>query len=413
MTAISDGLPSVRAIREALEEVPGALREEPLPEHAGSGECPASAIWISDPERGRGMEMRDAPNTSAEDSDNGFVDEPALIFEVPPVVTDSDIERVLGEDRIRELERLQQIRGIDALGWYVTFHQRKYQHGVHIPVEGVLMPAWQSFYKVGMPVERKLELAFHAILRHELLHFEADCMTANWELTTGVSVHWDSRVHHRNVNGYVELEEGLANAYMLRGFKHPARILANSAGAYRALKSFCAQQPTGYDWGPKYAISRGAYIGGCRDLADDYHQTSAATWHVPHAFDTLMLYPNPIRIDWTRCPILILDEHDLLAQLGTGISYFEMVEHVEETAAFQRSLRKLDNRLRKTWESTKYDLARSTALKSLDFKQWKKGGRDVYSVRVGGNYRAHLQYDRATTTWFAEEIGDHKEMGHG
>lgn len=126
-----------------------------------------------------------------------------------------------------------------------------------------------------------------------------------------------------------------------------------------------------------------------------------------------MLYPNPIRIDWTRCPILVLDEHDLLAQLGTGISYFEMVEHVEETAAFQRSLRKLDNRLRKTWESTKYDLARSTALKSLDFKQWKNGGRDVYSVRVGGNYRAHLQYNRATTTWFAEEIGDHKEMGHG
>lgn len=84
-----------------------------------------------------------------------------------------------------------------------------------------------------------------------------------------------------------------------------------------------------------------------------------------------------------------------------------------ETAKFERELAKLDRRLQELWQMTKRDLTRSTSLKSLDFKQWKKGGRDWYSVRVTGNFRAHLRYDRAKSVWYAEEIGDHKAMGHG
>jgi hypothetical protein len=45
-------LPSVRTIRAALEEVPGALRDDPLPEDAGAGGEPATEIWISDPDTG-------------------------------------------------------------------------------------------------------------------------------------------------------------------------------------------------------------------------------------------------------------------------------------------------------------------------------------------------------------------------
>ncbi len=70
-------------------------------------------------------------------------------------------------------------------------------------------------------------------------------------------------------------------------------------------------------------------------------------------------------------------------------------------------------RIQQLWQMRKNDLARSTTLKSLDFKQWKKAGPNVYSVRVDSSYGAHLRYVRNESVWFAEAIGDHKTMGHG
>jgi hypothetical protein len=341
-----------------------------------------------------------------------------VIFEVPPEMTDADIRNVLGEDRLQEIERLYQIRGTDAYGWYTTFHQKPVQHGVSIPLEGVLAFVVHAFTGLELPLDRKWELAFHAILRHELFHFAADCMTANWELATGIAVYWKAHDRCRNPQGYVELEEGLANAYMLRGFKHPTRLLANSGRAYQALKRFCElRQPAGYKDGPKYVKTRGVYLdsyfGASYELSEMYQHESGASWLSPEALDALIFYPDLIRIDWTRCPIVVLDEHDLQRKLGIGVSYFDAVEIFEETDSFKRSLTKLDRRIQKLWTIRKKDLARSTALKSLDFKQWRNGGPDIYSVRVDGNYRAHVRYDRDGSVWLAEQIGNHKAMGHG
>ncbi|MDT5148278.1 MAG: hypothetical protein QOI01_11, partial [Mycobacterium sp.] len=83
----------------------------------------------------------DGPGVDAElddGSEEGPTDEPAVIFEVPPAVTDTDIRNALGEDRLHEIDQLLQLRGTDALGWYMTFHQKAVQHGVYIPLEGVL-----------------------------------------------------------------------------------------------------------------------------------------------------------------------------------------------------------------------------------------------------------------------------------
>jgi hypothetical protein len=406
------GSPSVRAIRAALEEIPGAILDKPpMPEDVGAGGEPGTAVWAYQPDIDTAvLEKSYAPT---DDGPNDWLsDEPAVIFEVPPTVTDADIKHVLGENRIRKLQGLQQIRGIDALGWYVTFHQREAQHGVHIPFDGVLWLAVTALGNLSLSWERKIYLAFHAILRHELFHFEADCMTANWELATGVEVYWNAR-GHRNDDGYIEQEEALANAYMLRGFKHPTQRLANSAGAYRALKSCCEQQPAGYKDGPRYASTRSAYLEECRDLSAMYHEVSDVDWHVPHAFDTLTLYPDIIRIDWTRCPIIFTDTHNLRGLLGIQTSFFQAVTNLEETSAFQKALTKLDKGIQRIWIMRKEQLAHSTALSSLNFKQWKAAGPGYYSVRVDGNYRAHLRYDRTTMTWFAESIGNHKAMGHG
>jgi plasmid maintenance system killer protein len=407
------GVPSVRDIRAALEEIPGAMLDDPpLPEHVGGGDDPSTPVWTYDPDRAADYaETLDFPPAD-DNSDDTLPDEPAVIFEVPPTLSDADIARVLGEEPIRDLDRFQQIQGIDARGWYITFHQRKVQHAIHIPFEGVLWLAWHAFGHLPLPWGRKAELAFHAILRHELFHFEADCMTANWEMVTGVEVYWNAR-GHRNDAGYIEQEEALANAYMLRGFKHLTRLLANSAGAYSALRRFCERQPAGYKDGPAYAKTRGVYLGECGYLSGIYHEVSKVDWEASHAFDTLMLYPDPVRIDWTRCPIIFTDRHNLQGLLGIHVSFFSTVTAIEETAPFQKALKKLDKKRQRLWATRKEQLAQSTALKSLEFKQWEKAGRDWYSVRVDGNYRVHLRHDRAASMWFAEKIGDHKAMGHG
>jgi hypothetical protein len=370
--------PSIRAIRDALDEVPGALRLEPQPEDAGAGGDPGSPIWISDPNTD-GWAV-DSPSVPDDDTEEGAIDEPVVVFEVPPSVTDADLRHALGEDRIGELHRLHQLRGVDALGWYLTFHQLHSQYGVHITLEGVVWLAVEFFGTLNVSLARKLELAFHAILRHELFHFEADCMIANWELTNGVELYWSSR-RYRNAQGYIELEEGLANAYMLRGFKHPTRLLANSPGAYAALRKFTLLQGAGYKEGPRLVGSRTSYLSGCRDLAASYREAAAhGTWSVPAAFDSVMLYPSPTKIDWTRCPILVYDKAGVFESLGIRPAYFQSVTGIEETERFLRAFRGLDRSIQRRWELSKDGLSRSTALKSLDFKQWSKEGPDVYSV---------------------------------
>jgi hypothetical protein len=71
----------VRDIREALREVPDALRFDPEPEDSGVGDDPGSQIPISDPDSGPGTwEMMDMP--SDDESENGMADEPAVIVRV-------------------------------------------------------------------------------------------------------------------------------------------------------------------------------------------------------------------------------------------------------------------------------------------------------------------------------------------
>lgn len=403
-------IPSVRAIRNALEDIPKAIRQDPLPEDAQGGTDPGAEIWVSDPDSDLKSIAFDNPDPTTDE--DAISDGPAVIFEIPPEVTDADIQNVLGRDEFSEMKRLHEIRGVDALGWYVTFHQRTAQHGVHIPLEGALLLAAQAFSHLPVPAERQIDLAFHAILRHELFHFAADCMAANWELTTNADIYWKAKEKHRNAQGYVELEEALANAYMLRGFQHPRRLLANSGGASPALRSYTKRQPAGYKDAYLYAKSRAEYVAGCRDLSTQVQHSAEPGTPVPSALDTLLLYADPFRIDWTRCPIVISDRLDLRGLLGINVEYFTSIPYVAETPKFEKSLKKLGGSVKTKWEYQKDKLAQSTYLDSLGFQQWKKGGPDCYSVHVG-SHRAHLQLDRDQSTWSALDIGTHLAMGHG
>src|SRR6478672_1586961 len=85
-------------------------------------------------------------------------------FEVPPRTTDADVRGALGQDRLNESDRIFQLRGSDAYGWYRTFHQKRVQYGVHIPFEGILAFVVHALAEVNASLDRKLDLAFHAIL---------------------------------------------------------------------------------------------------------------------------------------------------------------------------------------------------------------------------------------------------------
>lgn len=360
--------------------------------------------------------MVPSPWQATQQDGDGFSDEPGVIFEVPPNVTEAEIENVLGERGSGELKRLEQVRGIDALGWYVTFHQRSYQHGIYIPIEGIFSLASGALSSLRVEPQRKIELAFHAIHRHELFHFATDCMIANWELASRREVYWKAKAAHRNASGYVELEEALANAYMLRGFKWPTQAL-KTTGGYAALGKYCEMQPVGYNAGPDYARSHQRYVRGCQWLSLDYQHASVedSKLRVPDALDGSRLYPDITRIAWSRCPVFILDDHNLLGLLGITLDFFQSIPLLTETDGFKNELEKLARPIRAKWEKCKRILAEenSTHLKGLDFKRWKPGGPDCYSVRVDRKYRAHLRYGRDHKSWLATEIGDHKSMGHG
>jgi hypothetical protein len=188
-------------------------------------------------------------------------------------------------------------------------------------------------------LKSKLEIALYSILRHELFHFAVDCMAANRELSVGRPVYWHTRNRLKNARGYIELEEALANAYMLRGLRHLARRFAEKevAYAYHELKSFCIEsQPEGYCDGPKYARTRESYITGCRKLAADFRDTAP----VP-ALDALIFYPDVIRIDWRRCPIIIYDRLKLLDSLGISLSFFEAISAMGCAPAARLPVRRL------------------------------------------------------------------------
>src|SRR5215472_1757118 len=320
-------VPSVYTIRLALEEIEGAIRAEPSAEDAAAGAdlgTPVLHLGGEKFDRIAELILQDADEAGA------AFQQSEVIFEVPPKVTDADVVEALGEGA-GELKRLVQIKGADALGWYLTFHQRAAQHGIYLPIEGIATLAVGALGQLALPIERRLEIAFHAILRHELFHFEADCMAANWELALVRRVYWRAKDESGDLPGYKGLEEALANAYMLRGLRHPGGALRNFRGSYDALKAFCELQPPGYPDGPLYATSRAQYADGCRTLSVNLEATSVGEWAVPaQALDTLIFYPNPFQIDWSRCPILVHDRLGMLRTLGIGLDFFEKITGVVE-----------------------------------------------------------------------------------
>lgn len=396
-------------IRDELRSIPGAIRYEPQHRNAGGGQEPRNVLPLYDAEEvGRegtlnAVEMEpsvvdaDQPGEFVE----GVVSQAAQAELAEAIAAAGD-----GSDRIRVQVALE---GVDALGWYATLHQDAVQWGVYLKAEGVLWLASTVFLPVARDPVLAVRLALRAIHDHELMHFAEDWATAQLELLLDRPVWWPIResAHFDKVR---PSSERLANGYMLRRARSLPRIL-KCRGAYSALAEWTLGQGEGYRDGSQLVGTQLKF-----DLACWVHLGNAVGWSNGNPdvirADLHRLYPFAPHVDWRYCPVRVVADDAKYATLLASL-FIQQIPHIQETPRFCSMLEARPRQERKAWPKVRAQLAQTTRLPGLDFKPWARRGKGWYSVRVTKAGRAHLRFESATQRWFAEEIGSHREMGHG
>jgi hypothetical protein len=416
----------VSSIRNGLAEIEGALGAlPPNPGYDGSEEAVQSAwtLWwgenpnlVADYRDANGIkaaleeEVADDEVFGVGDGDQWF--DP--VFEIGAEVD----ERFpgLGGESGRKIQQSVELHGMEALGWYVPFHHPGLQWGIYIPISGMAYLVREAFGWLGVSFETKLHLAFHAILNHELFHFATEYAIAQAELTHVEPWYVPAkRGMHATSPGYCVEEERLANAYMLSAFRSMKPAL-RVAGKQAALRTFVSKQPEGYR--EALDVRPSHWDGLLEELSQRYGALTKRSadhpflWFPRLGYDWPRLFPIRPRIDWRYCPIHLVDDSVRLGIPPAWLSCFYRLSAIEETEEFTKKLKKLAPPIQRAWMRSKERL--SVAITSgADFKKWDKGGKDLFSVRINDNFRAHLRRREETDDWLAVEIGSHKEMGHG
>ena len=236
-------------------------------------------------------------------------------------------------------------------------------------------------------------------------------MASQWELSIGAACYWPARTNLLDRSlGFIEVEEKLANAYMLRGFRHQTDA-TRCPGALNLLRQYTNLQPSGYKHG-QFFLDRPRFYELMSDVAHDYVLSISAAQYRPRSrgLDFLSNYPDTF--DTRYCPVILVSDGEARLLNSLAIRFIPRIEEVTETPPFQKMLASMSQDVKRAWPQTKKKLARTTELKGLDFKPWGVDNNS-FSVRVTGSVRAHLKLDRSGPKWAAYEIGQHKALGHG
>lgn len=418
----------VSTIRKGLAEIEGALNALPSnPGYEGSQEAVYSpqtrTIWWGEdpnfqgetaakPFSDQGLNEPDADDEGLGVEGGWGIFDP--VFEIGAEVD----ERFpgLGGESGREIQRSFELHGMEALGWYVSFHHPGLQWGIYIPVSGMAYLIKHAFGGLSAPLATKTHLAFHAILNHELFHFATDYTIAQAELAQEEPWYVPAKQAFGACEpGYCVEEEQLANAYMLAAFRSMKPAL-RVAGKQGALRAFVASQPIGYrdslevrppHWDGLLEVLVRRFGTFAKRSADH-----SFLWYGDLGYDWPQQFPIRPRIDWRYCPIHLVDDSVRLGIPPGWLNYFSRLSAIEETEDFNKKLKKLAPPIQRAWARSKERL--SVAITTgADFKRWDKGGTDLYSVRINDGFRAHLRRREETDDWLAVAIGNYKEMGHG
>jgi hypothetical protein len=318
--------------------------------------------------------------------------------------------RVLGPITLENLRT----RGIDALAWYVPFHTKSPEWGIHIPVSSIAIFAREAFSTVTADATVRWKLALRAMHQHELNHFAVEYFTAIWELLHGERTFFPSqhRLYDQRL-GFIVSEERLANAQMIRAIRSGGEF-SGVRGKTQGLHAFIRRQPKGYCHA-RHSTSEPKFQKLIDRVLRDRISSTKAYSEARHRVMMLRTLVDGFpQVDWKFCPIHIHNDtwhHGVHGPIAWFIHRIE--PSIDEPPNFARQLERLDASIVKRWTKQKSLLLQSTASHGLDFKKWPSGGRGMYSVRVTGGYRAHIRFQATSMPWIAEKIGNHKEMGHG
>jgi hypothetical protein len=299
--------------------------------------------------------------------------------------------------------------GIDALAWYSSFHNLRPEWGIYIPILSLVYIARRWLKRLGLPLERKLQVAFRLLHEHESFHFATDYMVAQWEIMLDVPC-WGVLMEQKRATGkYIEEEEKLANAYMLRQLA--AQL---PAAQYRAIEAATLRQPPGYSEGSN-CVAEGAFRVGLGELAKLYLGPQALRLSLNISTGVVALesfFPLWPALDASRCPVYVIDDASKLALPPIDVTIIDRIPHIEETEPFKKTLLSLPRDIQRRWQKKKEQLANGVP-RHPEFEKLKGANSDTYSIRVGLKHRAHLKPDADYSRWSAVSIGAHTEMGHG
>lgn len=309
--------------------------------------------------------------------------------------------------------------GIEALAWYSSFHDNQQHWGIYIPLSSLAL--MDELYLGGLPMERdrRLHLAWSALLLHEQMHFAVDYACASLELILRAPIRREFRARFNSKpvlaaltanDAYLEIEETAANARMLRQL---ARI--ESRQVLRTVEEFVEKQPSGYRDGLK-STDDAAYAEAIANTLRSYF----SLWAIEHRLDLGNRASNlsrllPLEDDKVlfECPVYAIDDLDDVGVASGSLRLVQCISEIVEEQSFERQLQRQEPAIRRDWsrrrEQIKIGLPSPPRFEKL--KGWEP---PTWSLRLRDGHRVHLESPRpGTNAWRAVAIGNHKEIGHG
>lgn len=367
--------------------------------------------------------------------DGGGYDEDVrenVIDKIKPIISEPNILAEISINDSEELWGSSSVHGIEAIAWYKSFHVSNYW-GIYISYSGLLRYAKKFNSAVG-DEKTCLDLAWDGIMSHESVHYAVDVACARAELIAHLPIYLPGKVLTKSQHGYSIDEERLAEGALLRYFKskksHQNRALSNTdLSVYEIALRNSMRLPKGYAEGYQAAT-----MLNFKGFADKY-MSDLINYSLPRPspavfeileLSSLMPFRNyrggysPGYIDWSECPIYIVDDHQCMRVPGGLMSFLTSINHISES---QKFVKKISPRYIDSWKITKTKLSDPIVSKSstnIDLKRWpdeddRANKTKAWSVRVGGksaNMRAHIDESTVTGIWVADRFGTADAMGH-
>lgn len=239
----------------------------------------------------------------------------------------SDYPDWLEEEFLHPMDQAIQERGIEALAWYVSFHVTQSNWGIFIPISSLVYIEKRYLKSLRRSRYRKWQLAFELLFEHELFHFVTDYACSQWELL----VHrpcWSSLTERRIKAGrYLEVEEKLANAYMIRVLRQ-----SWTPSIEASLKGFVESQPTGYCEAFDF-IDENRFNEELRELVKSYiglHAVEQGLNLHSDVFDFKVFFPITPRIESQQCPLHIIHDEGKIGIPHIAIEFIECIPKIIE-----------------------------------------------------------------------------------